>query len=103
MIKRSSTPKRKEDTNQDRGLREGAESLQTAESRQFRENVDQRVHTPMKETNPAASDIAERSKSKIRKQRITSSDGMKTLFTVEAISKGGRSGTIQTPDRLLNV
>jgi osmotically inducible protein OsmC len=28
---------------------------------------------------------------------------MKTLFTEEAISKGGRSGTIQTPDRLLNV
>jgi len=28
---------------------------------------------------------------------------MKTLFTAEAISKGGRSGTIQTPDRLLNV
>jgi Ohr subfamily peroxiredoxin len=28
---------------------------------------------------------------------------MKTLFTVEAVSKGGRSGTIQTPDRLLNV
>ena len=28
---------------------------------------------------------------------------MKTLFTAEAISKGGRSGTIQTPDRLLDV
>ena len=28
---------------------------------------------------------------------------MKTLFTAEAISKGGRSGTIQAPDRLLNV
>jgi len=28
---------------------------------------------------------------------------MKTLFTAEAISKGGRSGTIQTPDNLLNV
>src|SRR5664279_2238751 len=28
---------------------------------------------------------------------------MKTLFTAEAISKGGRSGTIQTPDRLLNI
>jgi len=28
---------------------------------------------------------------------------MKTLFTAEAISKGGRSGTIQTPNRLLNV
>ncbi len=28
---------------------------------------------------------------------------MKNLFTTEAISKGGRSGTIQTPDRLLNV
>jgi lipoyl-dependent peroxiredoxin len=28
---------------------------------------------------------------------------MKTLFTAEAISEGGRSGTIQTPDRLLNV
>lgn len=28
---------------------------------------------------------------------------MKTLFTAEAISKGGRSGTIQSPDRLLNV
>ena len=28
---------------------------------------------------------------------------MKNLFTAEAISKGGRSGTIQTPDRLLNV
>ena len=28
---------------------------------------------------------------------------MKTLFTAEAMSKGGRSGTIQTPDRLLNV
>lgn len=28
---------------------------------------------------------------------------MKTLFTAEAISLGGRSGTIQTPDGLLNV
>jgi len=28
---------------------------------------------------------------------------MKTLFTSETISKGGRSGTIQTPDGLLNV
>jgi organic hydroperoxide reductase OsmC/OhrA len=28
---------------------------------------------------------------------------LKTLFTAEAVSKGGRSGTIQTPDRLLNV
>jgi hypothetical protein len=28
---------------------------------------------------------------------------MKTLFTAEAVSKGGRSGTIQTPDRLLKV
>lgn len=28
---------------------------------------------------------------------------MKTLFTAEAISKGGRSGTIQTPDHLLDV
>ncbi len=28
---------------------------------------------------------------------------MKTLFTAEAISKGGRSGTIQSPDRLLNL
>jgi organic hydroperoxide reductase OsmC/OhrA len=28
---------------------------------------------------------------------------MKTLFTAEAISKGGRSGTNQTPGRLLNV
>ena len=28
---------------------------------------------------------------------------MKTLFTAEAASKGGRSGTIHTPDRLLNV
>lgn len=28
---------------------------------------------------------------------------MKTLFTAEAISIGGRSGTIQTPDGLLNV
>jgi Ohr subfamily peroxiredoxin len=28
---------------------------------------------------------------------------MKTLFTAEAISKGGRSGTIQTPDALLNL
>src|SRR6185369_11557514 len=28
---------------------------------------------------------------------------MKTLFTAEAISKGGRSGTIHTPDRLLNI
>ena len=28
---------------------------------------------------------------------------MKTLFTAEAISKGGRSGTLQTPDGLLNV
>ena len=28
---------------------------------------------------------------------------MKTLFTAEAISKGGRSGTIQTPDHLLAV
>lgn len=28
---------------------------------------------------------------------------MKTLFTSEAISKGGRSGTIESPDRLLNI
>jgi len=28
---------------------------------------------------------------------------MKTLFTAEAISKGGRSGTMETPDGLLNV
>jgi Ohr subfamily peroxiredoxin len=28
---------------------------------------------------------------------------LKTLFTAEAISKGGRSGTIQTPDGLLDV
>lgn len=28
---------------------------------------------------------------------------MKTLFTAEAISKGGRSGTIQTPDGLLDI
>jgi len=28
---------------------------------------------------------------------------MKTLFTAEAISKGGRSGSIRTPDRLLDV
>ncbi len=28
---------------------------------------------------------------------------MKTLFTAEAISKGGRSGTISNPDGLLNV
>ena len=28
---------------------------------------------------------------------------MKTLFAAEAISKGGRSGTIEAPDRLLNV
>jgi organic hydroperoxide reductase OsmC/OhrA len=28
---------------------------------------------------------------------------MKTLFTAEAISKGGRSGTIQSPDLLLNI
>src|ERR1039457_3283077 len=28
---------------------------------------------------------------------------MKTLFTAEAISKGGRSGTIKTPDGLLNI
>jgi uncharacterized zinc-type alcohol dehydrogenase-like protein len=28
---------------------------------------------------------------------------MKTLFTAEAISKGGRSGTIQPPDGLLDV
>ena len=28
---------------------------------------------------------------------------MKTLFTAEAISRGGRSGTIQSPDRLLDV
>ena len=28
---------------------------------------------------------------------------MKTLFTAEAISKGGRSGTIETPDQLLNI
>ena len=28
---------------------------------------------------------------------------MKTLFTAEAVSKGGRSGTIQNPDGLLNV
>jgi len=27
----------------------------------------------------------------------------KTLFTAEALSKGGRSGTIQAPDRLLDV
>lgn len=28
---------------------------------------------------------------------------MKTLFTAEAVSKGGRSGSISTPDGLLNV
>ena len=28
---------------------------------------------------------------------------MKTLFTAEAISSGGRSGTIRTPDALLNI
>ena len=28
---------------------------------------------------------------------------MKTLFTAEAISKGGRSGTLQNPDGLLDV
>ena len=28
---------------------------------------------------------------------------MKLLFTSEAISKGGRSGTVQSPDRLLDV
>ena len=28
---------------------------------------------------------------------------MKTLFTAEALSKGGRSGTVQAPDRLLDV
>lgn len=28
---------------------------------------------------------------------------MKTLFTTEAISKGGRSGTIESPDQLLNI
>src|SRR5476651_1906380 len=28
---------------------------------------------------------------------------MKTLFTSEAISRGGRSGTLQSPDGLLNV
>ena len=28
---------------------------------------------------------------------------MKTLFTVEAISKGGRSGTIETANHLLNI
>jgi lipoyl-dependent peroxiredoxin len=28
---------------------------------------------------------------------------MKTLFTAEAISRGGRSGTIETPDPLLNI
>jgi organic hydroperoxide reductase OsmC/OhrA len=28
---------------------------------------------------------------------------MKTLFTAEAISKGGRSGTVKSPDQLLNI
>jgi len=28
---------------------------------------------------------------------------MKTLFTAESISKGGRSGTVQSPDRMLDV
>ena len=28
---------------------------------------------------------------------------MKTLFTAEAISKGGRSGTLQSPDGLLDI
>ena len=28
---------------------------------------------------------------------------MKTLFTAEAVAKGGRSGTIQSPDELLKV
>ncbi|HYV26249.1 MAG TPA: Ohr family peroxiredoxin [Candidatus Eisenbacteria bacterium] len=28
---------------------------------------------------------------------------MKTLFTAEAISKGGRSGTLASPDKLLNL
>ena len=42
----------------------------------------------------------------VRLQQITRPSTqpiMKTLFTAEAISKGGRSGTIETPDRLLNV
>jgi osmotically inducible protein OsmC len=28
---------------------------------------------------------------------------MKTLFTAEAVSKGGRSGSVRSPDQLLNV
>src|SRR4026207_10825 len=28
---------------------------------------------------------------------------MKTLFTAEATSRGGRSGSVQSPDKLLNV
>ena len=28
---------------------------------------------------------------------------MKTLFTAEAVSRGGRSGSLQSPDQLLNV
>lgn len=28
---------------------------------------------------------------------------MKTLFTAEAISKGGRSGTLQAPDQMLDI
>jgi organic hydroperoxide reductase OsmC/OhrA len=28
---------------------------------------------------------------------------VKILFTAEGVSKGGRSGTIQTPDGLLNI
>jgi osmotically inducible protein OsmC len=37
------------------------------------------------------------------REEAQSERNMKTLFTAEAISKGGRSGSIETPDGLLNI
>jgi Ohr subfamily peroxiredoxin len=42
-------------------------------------------------------------KNSIRLHSRDPKDIMNTLFTAEAISKGGRSGTVQSPDHLLNV
>lgn len=46
--------------------------------------------------NPSAADFRQR-------HGDTINPIMKTLFTAEAISKGGRSGTIQSPDHLLDL
>ena len=68
MIKRSSTPKGTDDRTQDRSLPAEGDSIQpTGSSKKFRDNIDQRAHTPLQETNPAAAGIARRSKTTPRK------------------------------------